>query len=246
VVIAALPPRLVPQGMLRLGLAVHILLTRYDDHLLFYRLEQQCWERHGVTIPRRRMVQWVEHLAGWLRPIYDAMWRDVLASGYVHVDETPVRVLDPDVKGRAPRGYLRFYAAPGGDVLLDFDRHRSLAPLQLRLQGSTGTIQTDAYAVYQALARQQPGLTRIGCLAHVRQRFYAVVHEDLSEAVRLITQIRSLDHIEDEARDQPAAARHTLRQQRAPAIADGPPLIATAGGRCRGRLPRYAGWRLAA
>ena len=52
------------------------------------------------------MVQWVEHLANWLRPVHDAMWRDVLASGYVQVDETPVRVLDPDVTGKAPRGYL--------------------------------------------------------------------------------------------------------------------------------------------
>ncbi len=218
VVIAPLPPRLIPQSTLGLGLAVHILLTRYDDHLSFYRLEQQLWERHGVTIPRQQMVQWVEHLAGWLRPIYNAMWRDVLATGYVQVDETPVRVLDPDVTGRAPRGYLWFYAAPGGDVLLDFDRHRSLAPLQQRLQGFTGTIQTDAYAVYQALASQQPGLTRIGCLAHSRRRFYAALKEDLAEAVWCITQIRSLYRIEDEARDLTAAARHALRQQRAPAI----------------------------
>jgi len=218
VVIAPLPPRLIPQSTLGLGLAVHILLTRYDDHLSFYRLEQQFWERHGVTIPRSQMVQWVEHLAGWLRPIYDAMWRDVLASGYVQVDETPVRVLDPDVKGRAPRGYLWFYAAPGGDVLLEFDRHRSLAPLQQRLQGFTGTIQTDAYAVYQALVSQQPGLTRIGCLAHVRRRFYAALKEALADAVWFIAQIGSLYRIEDEARDHSAAARQTLRQQRAPAI----------------------------
>jgi len=218
VVIAPLPPRLIPQSTLGLGLAVHILLARYDDHLSFYRLEQQFWERHGVTIPRSQMVQWVEHLAGWLRPIYDAMWRDLLASGYVQVDETPVRVLDPDVTGKAPRGYLWFYAAPRGDVLLDFDRHRSLAPLQQRLNGFTGTIQTDAYAVYQALVEQQPGLTRIGCLAHARRRLYEALKEDLSEAVWCITQIRSLYRIEDEARDLTAAARHALRQQHAPAI----------------------------
>ena len=99
---------------------MHILLTRYDDHLSFYRLEQQFAERHGVRVPRQQMVQWVEHLAGWLRPIYDAMWRDALGSGYVQVDETPVRVLDPDVTGKAPRG----------DVLLDLDRRRSLAHVQ--------------------------------------------------------------------------------------------------------------------
>ena len=75
------------------------------------------------------------------------MRRDALASGYIQVDETPVRVLDPDVTGKAPRGYLWLYAAPRGDVLLDFDRRRSLAPVQQRLQGFTGTIQTDAYEV---------------------------------------------------------------------------------------------------
>ncbi len=218
VAIAPLPPRLIPQSTLGLGLAVHILLTRYDDHLSFYRLEQQFDERHGVRVPRQQMVQWVEHLAGWLRPIYDAMWRDVLASGYVQVDETPVRVLDPDVTGHAPRGYLWFYGATGGDVLLDFDRRRSLAPVQQRLQGFTGTIQTDAYEVYQALARQQPGLLRNGCLAHSRRRFYAALRESLPEAVWFITQIRALYRIEDEARGQPAAVRHALRQHHAPAI----------------------------
>jgi transposase len=81
VAIAPLPPRLIPQSTLGLGLAVHILLTRYDDHLSFYRLGQQFAERHGVRVPRQQMFQWVEHRAGWPRSLYDAMWRDALASG---------------------------------------------------------------------------------------------------------------------------------------------------------------------
>lgn len=52
VAIAPLPPRLVPQSRLGLGLAVHMVLARYDDHLSFYRLEQQFRERHGIAIPR--------------------------------------------------------------------------------------------------------------------------------------------------------------------------------------------------
>jgi transposase len=148
------------------GLAVHILLTRYDDHLSLYRLEQQFRERHNLVIPRQQMVQWVERIAEWLRPIVEAMWHVMLATGYLQVDETPVRVLDPDVKGKSVRGYLWFYAVPGGDVVLEFDRRRSLAPVQQRLKPFVGTIQTDAYEVYQALERQEDGITRIGCLAH--------------------------------------------------------------------------------
>lgn len=218
VAIAPLPARLIPQSTLGLGLAVHVLLTRYDDHLSFYRLEQQLRERHQVRVPRQQMVQWVERLAEWLQPITDAMWRQMQATGYLQIDETPVRVLDPDVKGKAARGYLWFYAVPGRDVCLVFDRRRSLEPVAQRLAAFTGTIQTDAYEVYQALTRRTPGLTRIGCLAHSRRRFYAALTEATADAVWCIGEIRRLYQIEAEARTLDPPARHALRQQRAPAI----------------------------
>ncbi|MCP4212290.1 MAG: hypothetical protein GY764_12535, partial [Halieaceae bacterium] len=48
---------------LGLGLAVFILLSRYDDHVAYYTLERNFLERHGVVIPRQQMVQWVEKIA---------------------------------------------------------------------------------------------------------------------------------------------------------------------------------------
>ena len=218
VAIAPLPPRLIPQSRLGLGLAIYILLARFDDHLSFYRLEQQFRERHRVIIPRQQMVQWVEQIATWLRPIYDAMWQAMFAGGYLQVDETPVKVLDPEVHGKAARGYLWFYAVPRGDVILDFDRSRGLVPVRRRLESFAGTIQTDAYDVYLSLGKNQPGLDRIGCLAHSRRRFYAALKENLSAAVWFIGQIRLLYRIEDEVRELSYADRHALRQQKAPVI----------------------------
>ena len=220
VAVAPLPPRLIPQSKLGLGLAVHIVLARFDDHLSFYRLEQQFRERHNVIIPRPQMVQWVEHIASWLQPLYDRMWTAMKAGGYLQVDETPVRVLDPEVKGKAARGYLWFYAVPGGDVLLEFDRSRGQEPVRRRLQDFVGTIQTDAYEVYDALCRQKPTLERIGCLAHARRYLYEAVRENLSMAVWFISQIRLLYRIEDEIRGLPPAERHARRQERAPALWD--------------------------
>ncbi|MBM3791174.1 MAG: IS66 family transposase, partial [Acidobacteria bacterium] len=218
VAIALLPPRLIPQSRLGLGLAVHVVLARYDDHLSFYRLEQQFRERHGIVIHRQQMVQWAEHIATWLLPIYDAMWKAMLAGGYLQVDETPVRVLDPDVEGKAARGYLWFYAVPGGDVILEFDCSRGMAPVRKRLEGFVGTIQTDAYDVYQSLERKETHIQRIGCLAHVRRYFLKAVKESLPVAVWFITQIRSLYRIEDEIRDLSPQQRHDHRLQKAPAI----------------------------
>jgi len=38
--IALLPPRLVPQSKLGLGLAFYLLLSRFDDHVAYYTLER--------------------------------------------------------------------------------------------------------------------------------------------------------------------------------------------------------------
>jgi transposase len=218
VAIAPLPPRLIPQSRLGLGLAVHMVLARYDDHLSFYRLAQQFQERHEVVIPRQQMVQWAEHIAAWLVPVYDAMWKAMLAGGYLQIDETPVKVLDPKVEGKAARGYLWFYAVPGGDVILEFDPSRGLAPVRKRLQGFVGTIQTDAYEVYHSLERKETHIQRIACLAHARRYVLKAVQENLAAAVWFITQIRLLYRIEDEIRDLSPQERYERRRQQAPGI----------------------------
>jgi transposase len=217
--IPALAPRLIPQSRLGVGLAVHILLTRYDDHVSFYWLEKQFLERHRVIIARQLMVQWVEHIAGLLEPIYDAMWQVMCAGGYLQIDETPVRVLDPEVKGKARKGYLWFYAVPGGDVILSFDPSRGLKPVTERLKTFSGTIQTDAYDVYLSLSAREPGrLQRIGCLAHVRRRFYKALPESFDQAVWFIDHIRLLYQIEQRTRALPPEERRAIRQAEAPEI----------------------------
>lgn len=218
VAVAPLPPRLIPHSKLGLGLAVHIVLTRFDDHLSYYRIEQQFRERHAIDIPRQQMVQWIEHVATWLEPLVERMWQNMLATGYLQVDETPVQVLDPEVRGKAARGYLWFYAVPGGDVLLDFDPSRGLEPVQKRLASFSGTIQTDAYEVYESLSRRRPGIQRIGCLAHARRYMYKALQENFAEAAWFIAQIRRLYRIEDEIRGLPPDQRFARRQQEAPEI----------------------------
>ena len=49
------------------------------------------------------------------------------------------------------------------------ERSRGQQVLRQRLEGFAGTIQTDAYEVYQALERKDAALQRIGCLAHARR-----------------------------------------------------------------------------
>jgi len=165
------------------------------------------------------MVQWVEKIAFLLLAIYHGIWEELQATGYLQVDETPVKVLDPEVKGKAATGYLWFYSHPQGDVFLEFCTGRGREGPEQRLAGFTGTIQTDAYGVYDSLRRQRPtALKRLGCLAHIRRKWYKAAEESCGEAIWFIAQIRQLYRIEDETRDLNHPERKAIRRQQAPAL----------------------------
>ncbi len=218
VAIAPLPAALIPGSRLGLGLAVFILLSQYDDHLALYTLERIFRERHGVIIARQQMVQWIEHIAGLLRLIVDRMWERMKQGDYLQIDETPVRVLDPEVKGKAARGYLWFFARPKGDVILVFDQGRSHQVPAGQLRGFQGLFQSDDFSAYETLVKKLPGVRRAGCAAHARRKFYEAALEGDRQAIWFVGRFRQLYRIEDEARDQTPEERQALRQAHAPAI----------------------------
>ena len=219
VAIAPLPARLVPQSKLGLGLAVHLLLSRFDDHISYYTLERIFRERHGVIIPRQQMVQWVEKIAFLLQAIYYLIWEELERGDYLQVDETPVKVLDPEVKGKAATGYLWFYSNPKGDVFLEFLGGRGREGPKERLKKFQGTIQTDAYEVYNSLRRERPAtLKRLGCLGHSRRRFHKAAQESSVQAIWFIAQIRQLYLIENETCEMSPAERKAVRRAKAPAF----------------------------
>lgn len=218
VVVAPLPPRLVPQSKLGVTLAVHLLLARFDDHVAYYTLERIFRERHGVVIPRQQMVQWVAHIAFLLQPLWRLMFSHMKRGGYLQVDETPVKVLDPEVPGKCARGYLWFYAVPDGDVFLDFQGTRGRDAPHAQLADFTGTIQTDAYEVYDSLKKIIPTLSRIGCAAHSRRKFYRALKDGDRRAIAFIALFRKLYALERQAQDLTPESRQQLRQQQAAPI----------------------------
>jgi len=164
------------------------------------------------------MVQWVAHIATILQPLCRLMFEQMKGSRYLQVDETPVRVMDPEVKGKCARGYLWFYAVPGGDVFIDFQDTRARKAPQEQLANFRGTIQTDAYEVYDSLKKVIPELDRIGCVSHLRRKFYRAILDRDPRAMIFIAHLRQLYRIERETKDLTHAARHEARQQRAPQL----------------------------
>ncbi len=92
-VIAALPPSLQERCLAAPGLLAAIIVGKYCDHLPLYRQESIFLNRHGVTLSRQSMARYMGLCSDWLRPIYDAMAKEILSGGYVQVDETPISYL---------------------------------------------------------------------------------------------------------------------------------------------------------
>jgi len=188
VFIAALPARLIEKGLPGVGLLVHLLLSRFEDHLPYYRLEKIFRERHGVPIARQSMVDWTEQLATWLQPIYREMKAESFACGYLQADETPVRYLDRDEPGRSCQGYLWAFGHPRGNVLFEWRTSRGRDGPEEFLKDFKGKLQTDGYAAYSSLVRErnapllaqgkEPELILFACWAHYPKS--AIIRSGLS------------------------------------------------------------------
>ena len=204
IVIAPLPARLIEKGLPGAGLLTQVIVSKYEDHLPLYRQEKIYRERHGVTLSRQTLCGWVAAAADWLAPIYREMKAALVAQDYLQADETPIRYLDPDVKGKSQSGWLWTYSQPQGDVVFDWNVSRSREGPRAFLQSFRGQIQTDGYGVYESLARERgEDLILIGCWAHARRGF----HEALAEgraAAWLVGQIGRLYAVEKQLREQKA------------------------------------------
>lgn len=223
VAIAPLPPTPVEKGYPGPGLIAQVMLAKYDDHLPLYRQEQQ-FARLGVNFPRQMLCDWVEHGATWLQPVVRQMKAELLAGDYLQVDETPVKVMDPEVKGKCARGYLWLAGRPGGDVIFEFHPGRGKEYAQQLVGDFTGYLQRDGYGVYGAMAKDDPSRFKpCGCMAHARRKFFEALDHQPTQAEGLVVEMRKLYFIERKAREEAltAAQRHDLRQRLAVPILAG-------------------------
>jgi len=207
-VIAALPERLLDRSLPAPGLLAHILVSKYCDHLPLYRQEQIFFQRHKVVLPRQSLARWVGLAAEWLKPIYEHIRTGVMAGGYVQVDETPIRYLEPG-HGRTRQGYLWTANRPRGDVFYHWEPSRSAECLEKVVPAHfTGVLQSDGYAAYRAFAKSRgAGIRLAGCWAHVRRSFHEALELCPRSAGWIMRQIQHLYRVEAGLREHRAGPR---------------------------------------
>ena len=90
------------------GLQAHTVVSRFVDHVPYYR-QEQINARCGVHTPRSTLAAWGGQTGAQLMPLYDAHREFVLGSRVVHADETPIALLDPG-GGKTKKAYMWAYA----------------------------------------------------------------------------------------------------------------------------------------
>ena len=206
-IVAALPERLLERSLPAPGLLAHVLVGKYCDHLPLYRQERIYSSRHGVTLPRQTLARWVELAADWLQPVYQAIRTGVMADGYVQVDETPVKYLDPG-GGKTGTGWLWTASRPGGDVVFQWETSRAASCVGNLLPADfTGTLQCDGYGAYPVFARNHPHpVVLAGCWAHVRRKFHEARGQSPKLSGWFLRQIQHLYRVEARLREKKAGA----------------------------------------
>lgn len=208
-------PQIIDKGMPTAGLVAHTLVSRFVDHIPYYR-QEQINARSGVHTPRSTLAAWSGAGGAGLIPLFEVHRDWVLECAVLHADETPVRMLNPGA-GKTKKAYVWAYARGAFDakpgVVYDFCLGRgSQYPVEF-LAKWTGTLVCDDYKGYETVLKGE-GRIEAGCLAHSRRKFDELLKANQSPvAAEAIQRIAWLYKIEREARGMTAADRLGLRQQ---------------------------------
>jgi transposase len=219
--IAALPEQPIPKSNASPGLLAHIAVAKYQDALPLYRMET-IFKRLGIHLPRNTQANWMIKGTQLLQPMYNLLNDQLLSSGYIHMDETPVQVLNEPGKTAESKSYM--WVRRTGDidrpiVLFDYHPHRSGDVVTLLLGDYQGYLQTDDYGSYLKIGASV-GVTHLGCMAHARRKFIDAQKVmpskkgKVSKADVAVEMIAILYRIEAGIKDKTATERYSVRQQK--------------------------------
>jgi len=197
------------------SLLAWILVQKYVRHLPLYR-QETILEQHGLRIPRQTTCDWVLGVAYQLGPIQEALRREILATGVVQTDDTPVKCQLGKGHGNILAHLWTTVSPLTEGVLYDFSESREHEHLFETLRGfDRGVLVGDGYAGYDAFAGKHPNVVVAGCWAHVLRKFRDALTEAPVLAVSVMTHIGKLFDLEKRATDDELSheARLALRRQ---------------------------------
>jgi transposase len=211
----------IEKGLAAPGLLAQVIVGKYGDSLPLHRLET-ILRRHEIEIARSTMCDWMRQSAEALKPLYDVMVRQVLASKVIHTDDTPVDVLDRQrSQTRTGRFWVYLGDADHPQTVFAYTPSRSrdgpMTFLKDWGKDQRRFLQADAFGGYDGIYAGQAGgkVTEVACWAHARRKFFEARDSDRGPSAQALAYIRLLYDVEDQAKGCSSPERASLRQEHA-------------------------------
>jgi len=202
IVIGELPSLPLPKSNAGSSLLSHLLVSKYQDHLPFYR-QIEMFRRQGVSMAASTVNGWFQASVTLLEPLYETLKKEVLSSDYIQIDETTIPVMDRDHPGATRKGYHWIIRAPENRKLyFHYDEgSRSQRVAIDILKAFKGAVQSDGYFAYDIYENKKEVLL-LGCWAHARRKFEEALKNDLPRASFALEQIQLLYRLERQAEEE--------------------------------------------
>ena len=202
VVIGELPSLPLPESNAGASLLSHLLVSKYQDHLPFYR-QIEIFKRQGISLAQATVSGWFSASIDLLEPLYETLRKEVLSSDYIRTDETPIPVMDKDHPGATKKGYHWIIRAPRMHKLYfhyDAGSRSQRVAIDI-LKDFKGAVQSDGYSAYDIYENKKDVLL-LGCWAHARRKFVESLKNDPRRAQFALEQIQLLYRLERQAEDE--------------------------------------------
>jgi len=210
--IAPLPPQPIHKSIAGASLLAQINIDKFIDHLPLYR-QQQRFKRSGLNIPYSTIADLTKNSCLAVEPLYDALKEEILATCYIGADETPIQVMDNNVKRKTAKGYFWLYQNyPGKMVFFDYQPGRGREGPRGILKHFEGYLQTDGYSAYDDFDKDGK-ITLIGCLVHARRYFFDALGSDKERAEYVLGQMKLIFDIEQRCKSLGDEERKDMRQE---------------------------------
>jgi len=218
------PKQPIEKSQASAGLLAYLAVSKYADGLPLYR-QSTILKRFGLEMNRTTLANWMIKCGKLVQPLINRFEEQLLSQPFIHMDETPVQVLNEAGKAATSKSYMwvRSAGPPNKRItLFDYDASRGGAVPQTLLAGYQGALMVDGYEGYAPVCREE-SLVRLGCWVHARRKFVDVSKASKkknNQAAYAIKLIAKLYAIEKSLKDSDPQTRYEQRLERAKPVID--------------------------
>lgn len=212
------PPSLLPKSMATPSLLAWVTVSKFCDALPLYR-QSQIFARLGAELDRTTLANWMMAVGEQVQPLVNLLWDKLREQDVLHMDETPVQVLNEPGKTPQSKSYMWVSTAgppDAGIVLFHYDPSRSGKVAQGLLAGTSCALMADGYEGYNRLGSD---IVRLGCWAHARRYFIRAQRQQpkgkTGGADQALAWIGKLYQLERNLKEVGVEARYQQRQAKA-------------------------------